>query len=140
MATPSARPAAAAPACPEYPWGRKGRHAEFSAVDSHPAEFGEFLTKLKSAVASDDRQLVSSLISFPVGNLARSEFLRRYDEIMTGCLKESIRCIAVDEVAEDYLGAWLAHDALLVEWTEGHFLITGFSGEGPCYPKRPRPE
>jgi hypothetical protein len=131
--------AVTATVCPEYPWGRKGRHEGFSAVDAHPAQFAAFLSDLKRAISSDDRAAVSALVSFPVGNLSMPEFLERYDAIMTSCLKASILCTTVDEVAEDYLGAWLAHDALLVEWTEGRFLITGFSGEGPCYPKRSPP-
>lgn len=138
--TSSPHSAVAATACPEYPWGRKGRNAGFSAVDSHPVQFREFLEKLKKAVASDDRDAVLSLISFPAGTLSKSELVGRYDEIMTECLRESIRCAAMDDVAEDYLGAWVAHDALLVEWTKEQFLITGFTGEGPCYPKRSRSE
>lgn len=138
--TPAPHSAVAAATCPEYRWGRKGRSAGFSAVDSHPIQFREFLGKLREAVASDDRDAVLSLVSFPAGTLTKSEFVARYDEIMTRCLKDSIRCTTVDDVAEDYWGAWMAHDAILAEWTREQFLITGFSGEGPCYPKGPHSE
>lgn len=125
-------------ACSEYHEGRKGRHPGFSAVDSHPEQFRAFLEGLKKAVAADSKEDVASFIDFPLGDLSRDQFLRGYSLIMTPCLKQSVRCTTVESVAEDHLGAWFASDALLAELTGGagdRFLITRFTGEGPCYRK-----
>lgn len=126
----------AAGSCPKYEWGRKGR-GRSSHVDNHPREFAELLSALKRAVAANDKEAVLRLLHLRSLGVTREEFLRRYDEVMTPCVREAIRCATIDEVAEDYLGAWVGHDTLLVnEMEEGVFLVTGFPNEGICRPKR----
>jgi len=128
--------AAPQPACPTYKWGRKGRGGS-SHVDNHPREFAEFLAALKKAVASNDKEAVLRLVHLPALGVTREEFFARYDDVMTPCIREAIRCATIDEVAEDYLGAWVGHDTLLVNEMEGHrFLVTGFPNEGICRSER----
>jgi hypothetical protein len=117
-----------------YPWGRKGRTAGFSKVDAYAKEFRAFLEALKRAVAANDREGVAALVDLPIGELSRTEFLRRYEELMTPCLRLSIQCATMDAVAEDYMGAWLADDGLLVDMPHDRFQIVGFTGEGRCSP------
>jgi hypothetical protein len=121
--------------CPDYPYGHRGRTPGFSKVDYYPQQFANFLFALKRGSATDDREAVASVIDSDSVGLTRDQFIGRYDEIMTPCLKQSIACVTVESVAENYLGAWLAHDAILVDMRDGRFFIIGFTGEGPCYSK-----
>ena len=102
-------------------------------MDAYRDKFAEFLAALKRAVAANDRESVASLVDLPIGDLSRDEFIKRYEEIVTPCLARSIQCASIDEVAEDYEGAWVAHGGLLVDMPKDRFQIVGFTGKGPCY-------